>query len=70
MDFEPGTLLDSPLVATIIRVTPLLFAGAVLLFGSLVVICVGTECRALRRSVRRDDDEAKAELNVHAHAGH
>ncbi len=31
MDFQPGTLLDSPLVATIIRIAPLLFAGAVLL---------------------------------------
>ena len=59
MDFQPGTLLESPLVVNVIRIAPLLFAGAALFIASSVVFCVSRECRALRRSSRRN-----------AHAGH
>lgn len=54
MDFLPGTLLDSPLVATVIRSAPIFFAQAALLVTALIVICVGKECRTLRRSARRN----------------
>ena len=53
MDLQPGTLLDLPFVANLVQILGIALAGAAVLTGGLVIICLAGECERLRRSMHR-----------------
>lgn len=53
MDLQPGTLFDLPFVASLVRISGMIFVGAVVLAAGLAAFCVAAECEKLRRSMHR-----------------